>query len=116
MATVLTKTTAPGAYAAAGIEATMQAADIAGNYFISTGKELLIAMNSGSTPRTITITSGPDEFNRAGTITAEAIAGVVGTVRVFGPFPAAGWVQSGTRNILVTASQAEVKLGVITLP
>ena len=117
MATLLVKSTAPGAYAAAGVAVTMAAADVAnGNYFVSSGKELLIAYQSGVVARTVTVTSGLDEFNRAGTITAEAIAGVLGTIRVYGPFPQEGWVAAGTRNILCSANNAEIFFGVITLP
>ncbi len=117
MATLLVKSIAPGSYAAAGVAVTMAAADVAnGNYFVSSGKELLIAHQSGVAVRTITITSGVDEFNRTGTITAENIAGVLGTIRIYGPFPAEGWVASGTRNIFVSANNAEIFFGVVTLP
>jgi hypothetical protein len=112
---LLTKTTAPGAYASAGVAVTMAAADAGlGNYFVAGGKDLLIARNSGAGDRHVTVTSGVDEFNRTGTITSETIA--AGAVRVFGPFPAEGWVQAGTRNVLVTADNAEVFLGVVSLP
>lgn len=115
MTTLLTKTTAPGAYAAAGVAVTMAAADVgAGNHFVSTGKELVIARNSGAGGHTITITSGLDELNRTGTITAEAIA--AGAIRIYGPFPQEGWTATGTRNILISADDAEVLFGVVTLP
>jgi hypothetical protein len=114
MATALTKTTAPGAYAAAGVAVAMAAADSgAGNKFTASGKDLVIAYNSGASSHTVTITSVADQYGRLGTITAETIA--AGAFRIYGPLPGAGWVQpDGT--ILISANHAEVLFGVIALP
>ncbi len=114
MVTTLTKTTAPGSYAAAGVAITMTAADAgAGNQFISTGRELVIAHNTGIAERHITITSVINAKNRLGTITDEHIA--AGAYRVFGPFKVDGWRQS-TRYLLLSADHAEVLFGIIVLP
>jgi hypothetical protein len=111
--TTLTKTTAPGAYAAAGGAVTMTAADVAnGNRFVPSGKDLIIAHNTGVAERHVTVTSVVDEMNRLGTIAAEAIA--AGAIRIYGPLPVDGWASGG--YILCSADNAEVKFGIVTLP
>lgn len=110
--TTLTKTTAPGRYASAGVAVTMTAADVAnGNRFLASGNDLVIAQNTGAVPRAVTISSVVDEMNRLGDITSEAIA--AGAIRVYGPFPADGWADGG--YILCSADNAEVKFGVVKL-
>jgi len=111
--TTLTKTTAPGAYAAAGVAVTMTAADVgAGNQFVASGKDLIIAQNTGAVERHVTISSVNDEMNRKGDITSEAIA--AGAIQAYGPYPRDGWETGG--YILCSADHAEVKFGVIALP
>jgi hypothetical protein len=113
--TELTKSTAPGGYPTAGVAVTFAAADVAGkNYFISTGRELLVARNtSADTPYTITIVSAADEMGRTGNITAESIA--FGVTRMYGPFPRSGWSQS-TGHINVEAANEAIEFAVIQLP
>ena len=113
--TTLVKTIAPGAYDDAGAEVVMAAADtVDKNQFLCSGKDLVVAFNSGANPRTVTIDSTDDERGRQEDITAEAIA--AGTVRIFGPFEPMGWRQVGTGYIYLEASDADVLLGVIQLP
>ena len=110
----LTKTNAPGGYSGSGTAVTMTAADATNKEeFVSTGRELVIAQNTGVGARTVTINSVDDSFGRAEDITAESIA--AGAIRVYGPFPTAGWQQSGGK-INLEASHAEVKWGIIVLP
>ena len=113
--TILTKTTAPGSYAAAGVAVTMTAADTANkNRFLSTGKELLIAQNTDAVnPYTVTIYSTADPYGRSKDITAESL--VAGAIHVFGPFPQTGWQQT-TGYIHVDGSNAAIKFGVVVLP
>lgn len=75
-------------------------------------KTLVIAHNTDSVARTITIASVADTFNRTGDITAYSIA--AGKIARFGPFQTAGWANGGNLNIDV--SSALVRLAVITLP
>lgn len=111
--TALTKTTAPGGYASAGVAITMTAADISNqNSFTAEGNDLVIAWNSGASTRTVTMTSAADPFGRLGTISAESIA--AGAIRVFGPFPLPGWVQTDGK-VYLSADHAEVKFGIIKL-
>lgn len=109
----LTKTAAPGAYAAAAATLTMTAADaVNGNQFVAAGADLLVVQNSGATQRTFTITSSADSFGRMGSITAETIN--AGVIKVFGPLATLGWIQSDG-YIYVSANHAEVKFGVVAM-
>jgi len=77
-----------------------------------TGKEIVIAWNSGATPRVVTIESIADSHNRTGDLTETLAAG---SFAVFGPMQLEGWVQSG--NLLhFKAAHAEVKFVVLKLP
>lgn len=110
----LTKATAPGAYATAGAAITMTAADTVNKeQFVSTGKELVIAQNTGGSPYTVTINSVADEYGRTGDVTAYSVA--AGAIAVFGPFPVHGWRQSDDK-IYLEANNTAVKFGVIALP
>lgn len=116
--TVLTKTVALGGSGAGialtGVAVTMTAGDAGnGNSFVHTGRELIIARNSGAGARTITLTSVRDTLGRLGTITAESIA--AGAIRVFGPFPTPGW-QQADGSFYIDVEHAEVLLGIIVLP
>lgn len=110
----LTKTTAPGGYAAAATLLTETAANISDlNQFRASGSDLLIVHNTSTdTPYTFTITSAADPYGRSGTITAQAIA--QGTIYVFGPMAPLGWVQSDG-YVYCAASNAAVKFGVVAL-
>jgi hypothetical protein len=110
----LTKTIAPGNWAAAGVAVTMTAANITDKeQFVAQGKDLLIVQNTDSGAHTFTINSTADPYGRTKDITAESIA--AGAIRVFGPMELTGWVQSDGR-IYLEANSALVKFGVITLP
>ena len=112
--TTLTKSTAAGAYATAGVVLTMTAADASNqNQFVANGNDLVIAHNTGASARTITITSVADPYGRSGSITTESIA--AGAYKLFGPYSLVGWVQTDGK-IYLEASHADVKFGVVTLP
>jgi hypothetical protein len=111
----LTKTTAPGHYATAGVKVTLTAAIVADKeQFVSTGKELVLAQNTGGEAYTVTINSTADDFGRTGDITTHSIH--AGEVHAFGPFPLAGWKQATSSYIFLEASNAAVKFAVIVLP
>ena len=113
----LTKTVAPGPYAGAGIAVTLTAADATDkNRFVSTGKELVMAFQNGTTERAITINSVADPYGRTGDISADALPAANGSIRIYGPFPTLGWRQVGSQYIHLEAAHAEAKFGVIVLP
>lgn len=113
--TTLTKTVAPGGYAASGVAMTMTAADVANkNQFVSTGNEMVIAHNTGASEHNVTITSADDEYGRKEDIANEAIA--AGAIRIYGPFPVIGWRQPGSQYIYLEADNVEVRFGIIQLP
>jgi hypothetical protein len=111
----LTKSTAPGGIATAGVTVTMTAANATNKeQFVSTGKELVLAWNTDAVnPYTVTINSQACEHGRTGDITAVSLA--AGVWRVFGPFPVHGW-RASTGYVTLEASNAAIKFGVITLP
>ena len=116
----LTKVTAPGnnpvlPITANAVDLPMTAANAANKeQFVASGKDLIIAFNSGAGARTVTITSVADpKNNRTGDITTYSIG--AGEYAVFGPFNREGWMQSDG-YIYIEAEHAEVKWGVITLP
>lgn len=113
--TDLTVTSVPAAYAAAGVAVTMTAADTSNlNSHTLTGRELLIAHNTGASPYTITITSAADPFGRTKDITAESIA--AGDIRVYGCGQALlGWLQTDGK-LHFQASNAAVKFGILRVP
>lgn len=115
--TTLVKTIAPGAYAGAGIAVTTAAADVANkNRFVSTGKELVVAFQGGTTLRNITINSVADPYGRTGDITGDDLPADAGSIRIYGPFPCLGWRQVGSQYIHLEADNAEVFFGVVVLP
>lgn len=75
-------------------------------------KTYLLAHNTDTVARTITIGSTLDSLNRKGDITAYSIA--AGKLALFGPFRTVGWSNGGNLNIDV--SDPKVRLAVLTLP
>lgn len=86
-----------------------------GDTYACTGRELLLAFNTGAGARTITIVSVDDETNRAESITAYSLA--AGDYAVFGQglTNSKGW-QSSAKTIRITVSHAEVTVAVLRLP
>lgn len=116
----LTKTTAPGNFptlqpAANSLDITMAATVVADKtQFVASGKDLIIAQNTGAAPHTITITSvASAKNNRTGDITSYSLG--AGELAVIGPLEREGWVQTDG-YIYLEADHIEIKFGVITLP
>lgn len=115
--TTLVKTVAPGAYAGAGIAVTLAAADVANkNRFVASGRDLVIAFQSVTTERHITINSVADPYGRTGDITADHLPAALGSIRIYGPLPCLGWRQVGSSYIHLEADNAEAKFGIVQLP
>lgn len=116
--TSLTKTNIPGPYADVGAVVTMTAADTSNqNRIVFTGREIVIARNSGASTRTVTFTSSADSFGRTNDLGAENI--LTGEIKVYGPGLALpGWVQTdtGVNYLYLEANHAEVLFGVLVLP
>lgn len=113
--TVVAKSNALGPYKGAWDTLTMAAGDVAnGNYFVLTGKEILVMYNSSAdTAYHVTIHSVDDSFGRQEDITEVDIP--FGTYRMFGPIYLEGWAQ--TNNWLhVNVENAAILLGVIVIP
>lgn len=111
--TNLTKTTQPNPYSTSGSVLTLTAADAAnGNQFTASGRDLVIARNSGASSHTVTISSTADPYGRTGDVNAQSVA--AGAVRIFGPLPADGWRQTDGK-IYVSADSAEVLIGILEM-
>lgn len=83
------------------------------NQFSASGKDLLIAWNSGASTYTVTVSSSPDPIlSRTGDITTYSLA--AGEIAAIGPLPMEGWSQTDGK-IYVEASNRAVKLAVIDL-
>lgn len=112
----ITKFNAIGAY---GSYATALSADFTpvatsanGNYYQSSGNDLLVALNTdGALARTITITSVPDDKGRSKDITTYSIA--AGKCAFFGPFKTDGWSTCG--KVFFQTSDPTLHVAVIAL-
>jgi len=80
---------------------------------VITGRQIVVARNSGAGAHTITFTSTNDPFNRTGNIAAYSLG--AGELAAFGPFDLTGWRQTDGR-LYFEASDAEVIFSVITIP
>lgn len=90
---------------------------VAGTYtdgegWANTGREILLAYNSGASPYTVTISSVA-YLGRVGDVTAYSLA--AGEFAMFGPFDPKGWNQADGM-VYVVGSNALVKFCVIQLP
>lgn len=106
---------APGSYPTAGVTITQTAADTTNKEeFPMTGRELLLAYNSGVGAATVTINSVANQQGRTKDITADSIA--AGATHVYGPFTERrGWAQGdGTLNF--EASSTDIEFSVIRMP
>lgn len=120
MATALTIQTAKAPFAAlsAGdLDFTFAAADVTGNTFVCTGRELVIIYNpAGGLTYTVTITSIANAKNRTGDITAYSMAAGDYVVWTGGLTNAAGWKVAATGVVTITANNAAVLIAVVRLP
>lgn len=114
MATELTVVDLPGAYEAnianTPVDIGLVAADLTGNTFRSTGREVVVVRNDDVGVQTVTVASSPaSRTGRVGDIAAASIP--AGETRIFQIFPRDGWESGGL--ITVTASDVDVKVGVL---
>lgn len=117
MATELTVVDLPGAYEAViadtPVDVGLVAADLAGNTFRSTGREIVVVRNDDVGAVTVTITSQPaSRTGRVGDIAAASIP--ASEVRMFQVFPRDGWESGGL--ITITASDVDLLIGVLRAP
>lgn len=114
--TVITKTTAPGNYAVAGVTLAFTAADSTNNNsFAFTGHEVLVVRNKhASAAKTFTVNSAPNGRGRTKDVTAQSL--VAGAYAVLGPFrQKEGWAQSDG-SIYLTGEDNNIEFAVVVLP
>lgn len=114
----LPRTTLPGSYPTTPLTANIAdlvetAAHVGdGNQIIPSGKDIIIAHNTGIAAHTVTINSVIDENKRTGTITTYSVG--AGEIAVFGPMILDGWRQADG-YIYLEADHADVKFGVFSV-
>lgn len=112
--TDLTPINAPGCYGVNPAALTWTAADVANkNQVTLTGREIVLAHNSGAVAHTITITSVQDPYKRTGDVSAHQVP--AGGYRVFGPVALDGWMQADGR-LYLEADHAEILFAILRLP
>jgi len=95
----------------------MTAASAGADVFACTGRDLVLAQNThASIAYTVAVTSIADEKNRTGDITTYSLA--AGEIAMFGVglTNSPGWKNASTGQITITASNAAVKIAILTLP
>ncbi len=103
----------PGPIDYDGAVITMLAADTTNDEQATwTGRELIIAHNTGLLAHTVTITSIADDFGRTRNVAAVSMA--ADEYRCFGRFSGSGWKQIDGK-LYFEADHAEIKFGVIRL-
>ena len=118
MATELTVTEIKGSYpgtvSAGDLKVTFEAADDTdGNYFNSTGREIVWAKNTGSSSQTITITSTNDPYLRTEDISSYSIP--AGEEHAIGPLQRTGWA-SGSGVVDLSAGSADIEFAIVRIP
>lgn len=84
-----------------------------GNEGVATGREILLAHNTGTGAHNVTVTSFPDALGRSGDITSYSVA--AGGIAILGPFPTSGW-QQADGYIYFYADDVSVKFAWVSLP
>jgi len=87
--------------------------DTDGNYYISTGREIVMATNTGSSSNTITITSSDDPYLRDDDISAYSISG--GSYAAIGPLQRTGWA-NGSGQVNIDVGAADIEIAIIRIP
>lgn len=114
--TTLTRTTPLGAYptlpvAANALDLVMTAADVSNkNQILLDGPVYVVAQNTDTVDRTVTLTSAPDSQKRTGDIGPYTLS--ADEIQIFHIDQVSGWVQTDGYMYL-EANNAAVKLGVI---
>lgn len=108
-AVVITPTVAADKQPTALVSGTLVAADSSnGNYFVYTGREILVAINLGAATQTLAVTGQPHPVTGVtGGISATNID--ADSVAILPPLAQAGWVDSAG-NVNVMANSSDVKL------
>ncbi len=117
--TAITVQTAKGPYlstpvAADSLDVTIAASDNTnGNYFVGTGRELILVRNTAGVAGTVTFTSVADQYSRKGDITAYSIG--AGETAMFWVGNLVGWDQGGGQ-IYIDTSASTMNIAVIRIP
>jgi hypothetical protein len=98
------------------IHFTWTAGNTGGDTITITGREIVLAWNSGASPYTVGVTSQIDGQNRTGDISAYSLAAGEFAYVSAGLTNAPGWKNQSTGLLTITPSNAAVKWAVLQLP
>lgn len=104
-----------GTITAGSADVVFTAGDVGGDTIACTGREIIIAFNSGASAYTITVSSVADEKGRTGDISAYSLAAGDYVALGVGLTNSQGWKNS-SGNIAVSVSNAAIKWMVLRLP
>jgi len=117
--TAITVQTAKGPYlstpvAADSLDVTIAASDNTnGNYFVGTGRELILVRNTAGVAGTVTFTSVADQYARKGDISTYSVG--AGEFSMFWVGNLVGWDQGGGQ-IYIDTSASTMNIAVIRIP
>lgn len=104
----------PTSFAANSLDIAWANSDTAnGNYFVSSGRDLLLVRNGDAAPQTITIASKIDPYGRTGDITAYSLG--IGETMAFWFGNIQGWDQ-GSGQIYINTSDNDMAIAVFRIP
>lgn len=104
----------PGTVAANALDYVFAASDSSnGNYFVGTGRELILVQNADAGAQTFTLTSIADPYGRLGSITTYSLS--AGEFAMFWLGALVGWDQGGGQ-IYLDSSNANIKFAIIRMP
>lgn len=104
----------PGTVAANALDVAFVASDnVNGNYFVGTGKELILVHNTDAGAQTFTITSAADPYGRTANISAYSLA--AGEFGMFWLGNLVGWDQGGGQ-IYLDSSDANIEYAIVRIP
>ena len=116
--TTLTRHSAANRFAYPGRVLNFEAYDSTNkNRFKAGGRDLVLALNTGASARTVTLSAARDPYGRAEDVSAYSVG--AGELACFGPFPLEGWVQKSGENIgyiELEASHTDIQFAVAVLP
>ena len=104
----------PGDISAGDLDISFEAGDDTnGNYYTSTGREIVMATNTGSSSNTITITSSNDPYLRDADISSYSIS--ADSYMAIGPLQRTGWA-NGSGQVNIDVGAADIEIAIVRIP
>ncbi len=111
--TALTPIDIPASYDATGVALTWSATDPAnGNYFVATGREIILIRNDDVASQTLTVSSVDDPYGRSESWTKAVAAAAYACSQLF---PIIGYRQTNGQ-VYIDSTDADLKVCILRLP